>query len=406
MDIWADIASGRTTLGDSGAIRTVDMHTCGEPTRIVIGGYPFLEGQTLLEKRVFARDHADGFRKRQMLLMHACRLMWEPRGHREMYGAILVKETELTASGEADIGVLFCHNEGYSTMCGHATIALGRFLVDTQSETVFPRRHQLAHEAEKREMRIRLHAPCGVVQVTVPTEEAAGVLRADTTRPVTFISVASWVAATDVVVPIPERARWNRLVAAARTSVRVDVAYGGAFYAIVSAQELGFAEGLARAALENLAELDAATAAIKAQLAGRAELFEHPDTPDLEYLYGVVVVDTVDGAREELGLCFFADQQIDRSPCGSGVSARVALAVARDALALGESRVFHSPLSLAHAESAFCAFAAASERVRGRRGREWAGVRVSVSGRGFYTGAHAFVAEDALSASGFLAAGA
>ncbi|EMD37453.1 hypothetical protein CERSUDRAFT_136037 [Gelatoporia subvermispora B] len=371
------------------------MHTCGEPTRIVVEGYPMLEGQTLLEKRAFARN-----------LTSMIRLMWEPRGHRDMYGAILVQDTELVARGEADIGVLFCHNEGYSTMCGHATIALGRFLVDTQSETVFPRRRTLAFDGEKRETVLRLHAPCGVVQVTVPTEEIAGTMRADARRAVSFVSVPSWAAALDVQVPIPEGARWKRLAAAGRDAVRVDVAYGGAFYAFVSAQELGFAEGLARAAGNEagLAELNAATAAIKAELRGRKDLFEHPEEADLEYLYGVIVVDEVeaDGRPREIRMCFFANQEIDRSPCGSGVSASVAIAVTRGTLVLGERKVYHSVLSLARPENAFEAFAVAGEEIRGRKGRVWSGLRVSVSGRGYYTGAHAFVAEDSLSRGGFL----
>src|SRR5262245_1524688 len=106
---------------ESKPITCIEMHTTGEPTRVVVDGYPELRG-TLNEQRAQALRDFDYIRKR---------LMHEPRGHFDMYGAVLRKETELTQSGEADIGVFFLTNDGYSTMCGHATIALGRLLVDT-----------------------------------------------------------------------------------------------------------------------------------------------------------------------------------------------------------------------------------------------------------------------------------
>ncbi|KAI8481895.1 Trans-L-3-hydroxyproline dehydratase [Branchiostoma belcheri] len=98
-------------------IKTVEMHTAGEPLRIITDGYPKIEGKTILEKRAYVRDNLDVFRQR---------LMWEPRGHSDMFGALLVEPDDKSA----DIGVLFMHNEGYSTMCGHGCIALGRYVVD------------------------------------------------------------------------------------------------------------------------------------------------------------------------------------------------------------------------------------------------------------------------------------
>src|SRR5262249_23176463 len=98
-------------------IETVEMHTGGEPVRIVTAGYPAIPGRTILEKRRHARDHLDQFRRR---------LMFEPRGHYDMYGVLPV-DPDLPG---ADMAVLFIHNEGYSTMCGHATIALGRYALD------------------------------------------------------------------------------------------------------------------------------------------------------------------------------------------------------------------------------------------------------------------------------------
>ncbi|KAJ7846152.1 proline racemase [Mycena leptocephala] len=318
-------------------IKVVDMHTSGEPTRIVVNGYPHLEGDTLLEKRRCARDKHDDIRQR---------LMREPRGHAEMYGAILIAETELTKRGEADIGVLFCHNEGYSTMCGHATIALGRFLVDTHDLSIFPRRNMLKHDEVTGLTSLRLHAPCGVVHLSVYTDDG----HSDPTRPVSFLGVPSFVTARDLEVEIPPSVQWKRLRDSGRRSVKVDIAYGGAFYALVSAVELGFPNGVRARDDATLAEFDEATAALKKFLYPRKELYTHPTEPDLEYLYSVMVVEPT--PKGEIGLCFFADQQIDRSPTGSCVMARVALAKGPD------------------------------------------GVIVKVEGRAFYTGAASFVVEE------------
>ncbi|KAI0665971.1 Diaminopimelate epimerase-like protein [Trametes maxima] len=378
MDVFGKISSGGYSSQGSTVIKTVEMHTGGEPTRIIIRGYPTLEGETLLEKRSYAREKLDGIRQR---------LMREPRGHKEMYGAILVPETEKTRNGEADIGVLFCHNEGYSTMCGHATVSLGRFLVDTEDEEVFPRRKQVHFDEEKGEQRLRLHAPCGVVDVTVPSTRKGNRVLSDPEREVRFISVRTFAATTNLVV--------EELSEAGRTAVKVDVAYGGAFYVIVQEEELGFArirEGV------DLKRLDAATAVVKGLVSGRKEVFRgHGLESDLEYLYGVIVVDKgegevgLGGLEGRVGVCFFADQQVDRSPTGSGVSARVALACAKGLLGEGERVRFDSLLS-AQAGGAAGAFVGSA----GADG--W----VLVAGRAFYTGASAFVVEDVFSRDGFL----
>ncbi|KZT72038.1 proline racemase [Daedalea quercina L-15889] len=368
MDVYKRIAAG--PMGTE--IHTIDMHTSGEPTRIVVSGYPDLQGRTLLQKRAYAKDHLDHLRT---------------RGHADMYGALLVQATEMTEAGQADIGVLFMHNEGYSTMCGHATIALGRFLVDTQDKLLFPLREHLGYDTEKHETHLRLHAPCGLVRVTVPTIVQGGRARSDESRPVTFVSVPSFVSARDVVMNIPEADRWTALRAKGQTRVCVDIAYGGAFYAIVEAKELGF-EGIVGFGY-SLRDMDEAAATVKRFLATQRALVRHPSESDLEYLYGVIITDENYGhARESVGLCFFADQEVDRSPTGSGVSARVALAVATGRLAFGETTVFHSPVS-AGGDDGFTGTAV--EEVVFADGRR--GISVSVGGRAWYTGAHVFAGE-------------
>lgn len=279
-------------------------------------------------------------------------------------------------------------------MCGHATIALGRFLVDTQDKNVFPRRGQVHFDEEKAECRLRLHAPCGVVDVTVPSIREGERVRSDPERKVQFVSVESFAAAVDLEVEVPEGLRWQELRGVGKSAVKFDVAYGGAFYVIVQEKELGFErirDGV------DVKRLDAATATLKQLVSARKEIFRGQGlAADLEYLYGVIVVDEgegwvglggMDGGR--VGACFFADQQLDRSPTGSGVSARVALAKAKGLLRDGEHVRFDSLLS-ARAGGEAGAFV----------GSAMAGGRVLVQGRAFYTGASAFVVEDALSRGG------
>ncbi|KAJ6544995.1 proline racemase [Mycena vulgaris] len=322
-------------------IKVVDMHTSGEPTRII-------------KKRRCAREKHDDIRQR---------LMREPRGHGEMYGAILIAETELTRSGEADIGVLFCHNEGYSTMCGHATIALGRFLIDTHDLAIFPRRNTLQHDEETGLTTLHLHAPCGVVHLSVYTDDG----HSDATRPVSFLGVPSFTTARDLEVEIPPSVQWKRLRDAQRSRVK----------------ELGFPDGLHAPA--TLVEFDEAAAALKKILYPRKELFRHPTERDLEYLYSVMVVEETVKGEKETGLCFFADQQIDRSPTGSCVMARVALAFDQGGLKIGEGREYDSIVSLLNEGNGFRGTAV--EKVP-------EGLIVKVEGRAFYTGASSFVVEE------------
>ncbi|KAF8917530.1 proline racemase [Mucidula mucida] len=357
MDILQDAHS---------TMQTIEMHTSGEPTRIIVRGYPVLQGSTLLEKRRYAREHHDDIRRQLML---------EPRGHSGMYGAILVPETELTRNGDADIGVLFCHNEGYSTMCGHATIALGRFLVDTRDEVLFPKRNEL--RTVNGQTLVRLHVPCGIVHISVPTT-AEGRSRGD--LPIQFVGGPSFVSKRHFVASIPPNQRWS-----SKAEVRLDVAYGGAFYAIVSAEELGFPEGIPVDG-SGLGRMASAAAILKEIVGAQQDVLKHPHERDLEFLYGVMIVDTAQGGDNgELGLCFFADGQVDRSPTGSCVMARVALAIEQGKLRQGEWWTYESIVSLGKAGNAFrgCAVEVTDE-----------GVMVRVEGKAYYTGSSVFMREE------------
>ena len=329
--------------------------------------------------------------------------MLEPRGHRAMYGALLVGETELTGTGEADVGVLFMHIEGWSCMRGHRTMALGRFLVDSgaESESGFLPAFKLRLDEERLMTVIYLHCPCGVVNVTVPvTVGSQGRLKSDPERSVSFISVDSFATGIDVEVSLPMDYRWPELEE--RTTVTADFCYGGAFYCVIGARELGFADGLTHSILDALSRC---TANLKAALTADprfGHLFQHPDERDLGFVYGVIVTDERQGqaadgtAGADTCVCFFADQQVDRSPTGSGVAARRALAHAKGAMLPEQRWTYHSLVSNAHnGQGAFIAQVLGESVIdRSTRGRAGDGVRVRVEGRAFYTGYATFLEEE------------
>ncbi|RAK99321.1 putative proline racemase [Aspergillus ibericus CBS 121593] len=383
-----DIAQSLTTTPNT--IKCIEMHTTGEPTRIIYAGFPPLTGPTLLSQRAHAEKEYDHIRKRIML---------EPRGHYDMYGAILIQNTELVRSGEAHIGVLFTHNGGISTMCGHATISLGRFLVDTRDENVFPKRGELVLDEESLTVGVRLHAPCGVVDVTVPVMQSADGMKSDPARNVAFISTPAYAAAVGVRVSVPEEVRWGEL--GGRKSITVDVSYGGAFFALVDVRELGFKEGLKKVDLERMTQV---VGKLKGYLETHPDIVracQHPEDERLSFLYSVMVVDSqvgvnpggVDGV--ETGLCFFADDEIDRSPTGSCVTARMALAYAKGERAVGQRWAYHSVVSSHFQTGAFVGeIVETGLRIEGENGPARDAVVVRVEGSAYYTGASSFVVEE------------
>jgi trans-L-3-hydroxyproline dehydratase len=272
----------------------LDYHTCGEPVRIVTGGYPELKGATILEKRRDARANHDHLRRALML---------EPRGHAGMYGVIPVAASH----PEATFGVLFTHNEGYSTMCGHATIALGRYAIE----------HGLVPAVEP-VTRFAIEAPCGLVRL------ACAVAGGKVGR-VAFESVPAFVLARDRAVAVPGLGE-----------VVTDIAYGGAFYCILPASRLRL-DLMTTPVAEIVAAAGALTDAVRAGPA-----IAHPTEPDLGFLYGTIVTDEAGPAETSFNLCVFAERQIDRSPTGSGVTARMALDHARGLVAPGTTRRFRS----------------------------------------------------------------
>ncbi|HZE31834.1 MAG TPA: proline racemase family protein [Actinoallomurus sp.] len=250
-------------------IETVDYHSAGEPFRIVLSGVPDLPGATVRARRAAVPEEADAVRR---LVCH------EPRGHADMYGCFLVPPDD----DGAHLGVLFWHKDGYSTACGHGTIALGAWAVE----------YGRVASAPDGETDVVIDVPSG--RVTARVRRAEGRLVS-----VSFRNVPAYVLARDV----------------PYGSARVDVSYGGAVYVSVRAGDLGLS-----VTPDLLPELIAAGRAVKAALTPRVD---HPDG-----IYGTILYeelpDTPEGPHQR-NVTVFADGQVDRSPCGSGTSARLAL---------------------------------------------------------------------------------
>lgn len=258
-------------------IATVDYHTAGEPFRIVTSGVPEIDGLTVRDRREFARTREiDAVRR---LLCH------EPRGHADMYGCFLVPPDD----PGADLGVLFWHKDGYSTACGHGTIALGVWAVESG----------LVMASGNGETVVTVDVPSGRVQARVRCRDGR-------VESVAFRNVPAFVIA--------------RGVAVAGTTV--DVSYGGAIYASVAASSLGLS-----VTPEHYHGLIAAGREIKHALDG-TDVAKHPTDDRLSGIYGTILYDDwgdgEDGPHQR-NVTVFADGEVDRSPCGSGTSARVAL---------------------------------------------------------------------------------
>ena len=283
--------------GEWRSITTIDAHTAGEPLRIITGGFPEIPGDTILAKRRYAQENLDHLRRA---------LMWEPRGHADMYGCIVTEP--VTADG--DLGVLFMHNEGFSSMCGHgiiglATVGLDTGLIDKPGDQPV----------------VKMDTPAGRVT-------AIGQWENGRIRSVSFLNVPSYVYALDQVVDVPGVGR-----------VQYDVAFGGAYYAFCRVEALGVKINAAN--YRRLIELGMyVKQAVMASLP-----IEHPFEADLGFLYGTIIVgEAQDPAHHSRNVCIFADGEVDRCPTGTGVSARAAIHFARGEIKQNEPFVVESIL--------------------------------------------------------------
>jgi proline racemase len=279
------------------ALKTIEMHTGGEPLRVFFDGLPEIKGNTILEKRKYFRENFDYIRKGTML---------EPRGHADMYGAIITEPV----TKDGDFGVFFMHNEGYSTMCGHAIIALTKLILDTG----------LINKGDDDPV-LKIDGPPGRILATGYREN--GIV-----RKTSFRNVPSFLLLEEQMVEIPGIGR-----------VSFDVAFGGAFYAFCEAKELGL--NLDPSDYSKLIDYGKQ---IKKAVSGNFNI-RHPFEEELSFLYGTIFTgDPYDYRHHSRNVCIFAEGEVDRSATGSGISARAALHFAKKELRLNESITIESIL--------------------------------------------------------------
>ncbi|MDQ2796288.1 MAG: proline racemase family protein [Actinomycetota bacterium] len=321
-------------------IRTVDYHTGGEPFRIVPEPPVALPGSSVADRRARAGTDpaSDGLRRL---------LCFEPRGHADMYGGFLVPPDD----DGAQLGVLFWHKDGFSTACGHGTIALATWAVESGR----------VQAPQNGTTDVVVDVPSGRVTARVQTEDGA-------VTSVDFVNVPGYLVAEDVA------------VSTSRGEVRVAVAYGGALYAHVDVRSVGLA-----VVPEQYGELIALGREVKQGLHGSA-VARHPSDERLSGIYGTILYEDlgpVQGGLHQRNVTIFADGELDRSPCGSGTASRVAALDATGRLSRGQVLVHDSIIG-----SRFRARVVGETRVDG-----YDAVVAAVTGRAHRTGEHVFVVD-------------
>jgi proline racemase len=337
-------------------IKTVDAHAAGEPLRLIVGGFPAPQGRTMLDKREWVTERHDHLRRALML---------EPRGHADMYGAIL---TEAVSPG-SHAGVLFMHNAGYSTMCGHGIIAV---------TTIALERGLLMSGGDGRT--IVYDTPAGTVRAvatlasvdTPGPGDSASLMPGPSPVPVrvesvAFVNVPSFVWEGAVVVRLGNR------------QIRADVAFGGAFYAIVDSEAVGLPLDAAHVPELRRVGMDIGRA-IEA-----THSVVHPLETGLRGIYGTIFTGPANDPRADLrNVTIFADAQVDRSPCGTGTAAVMAVIDAMGLLADDRPFVHESLVGTLF-----------RGRVAGRtRVADFEAIVPEIEGSAWITGEHTFLIDD------------
>ncbi|GHE86656.1 proline racemase family protein [Thalassotalea profundi] len=316
-------------------ISTIDAHTEGEPLRIITQGYPTIKGNTILEKRQYLTEHLDQYRKL---------LMFEPRGHADMYGALITEP----CTKEAKFGILFMHNEGYSSMCGHGIIAAVSVAIETGALTMPP-----VNQA------IGIDSPAGLIKAYVEYDKNKNIV-------VSFDNVPSFIEALNQSVEVKNLGK-----------VDYDIAYGGAYYAFVDADKLGM-----DCTPANNQTLIKAGWDIKKAIMNSYSL-QHPVEKELSFLYGTIFYSnkTTHSNSHSRHVCVFANGEVDRSPTGTGVSARAAILVEKEKLTSQKDIVIESIVN-------------GKMTVNVQKTCDYHGKKAvipRVSGRAFITGYHQFL---------------
>lgn len=278
-------------------INAVDSHTMGEPTRIVTGGIPSIPGKSMPEKKAYLESNLDHLRTGIML---------EPRGHNDMFGSILTSPT----SEEADLGIIFMDGGGYLNMCGHGTIGAMTVALETG---MVPMVEPVTE--------VVLEAPAGLVRGQVKVENKK-------VKEVSFKNVPSFLYKRDVEIEVPEIGK-----------VTLDISFGGSFFAIVSAKQLGL-----KVMPENAQKLNRLGMTIR-DIVNETVKVQHPELAHINQVDLVEIYD--DPTHPEAtykNVVIFGQGQVDRSPCGTGTSAKLATLYAKGAFDEADTFVYESIL--------------------------------------------------------------
>jgi len=322
------------------AMKTIDAHAEGGPLRLVVHGFPSPRGGTMLEKREWAGRHTDHLRRALML---------EPRGHADMVGAVLTEPV----SPASHAGVIFMHNEGFSTICGHGIIALTTIALERG--LLMPGDEGTAVVFDSSAGTIRARATLAPDRSQVRVEK------------VSFLNVPSFVLHGGLAVRVGSR------------QIRADVAFGGVFFAIVDCEAVGLPiDG------DHLAELRRTGMEIKRAVEAACTVV-HPLDPRLRGVYGTIFTGPPNDSRADLrNVTVYANAAVDRSPCGTGTAAVMAVLDAMGLIADGQPFVHESVVG-----TRFTGRVASRTRVG-----EYGAIVPEIEGSAWITGEHTFLVDE------------
>ena len=279
----------------SRSIHAVDSHTMGEPTRVVVGGVPQIPGKTMPEKKKYLEDHLDYLRTAIML---------EPRGHNDMFGSIVTT----ACNPEADFGIIFMDGGGYLNMCGHVSIGAATVAVETG---IVPMKEPVTE--------VNMEAPAGLIRAKVQVKN-------EKVQEVSIVNVPAFLYKADQQIDLPGYGK-----------ITFDISFGGSFFAIVPAKQLNI-----KLLPENADKLKVLGIQIR-DIINKEIKIQHPVLEHIKTVDLVEFFDETDNPKANLrNVVVFGQGQVDRSPCGTGTSAKLATLHAKGKLKQGEKFVYES----------------------------------------------------------------
>jgi len=272
----------------------VDSHTMGEPTRIIVQGFPKLQGKTMMERKKFLEKNYDHYRTALML---------EPRGHKDMFGAVIMEPI----SEEADLGVIFMDSGGYLNMCGHGSIGAATVAVETGLV-----------EVTEPYTNVVLEAPAGIIRTKVKVEKGKAV-------EVSILNVPAFLYKKNLEIQVKDYGK-----------IPIDISFGGSFFALVDTEKIGIT-----IEQKNLSTLTDLGMKLMKKINESVEI-AHPyldiTTVDLVEFYA-----KSENPKADLkNVVIFGEEQADRSPCGTGTSAKLAYLYDKGKIALGQEFAYES----------------------------------------------------------------